>query len=55
MVATLAIQGTELIPKTPINSTVNGSVKKQSLLWDHIAIAELEALGERHLGCGHEV
>ena len=55
MVATLAIDGTELIPKSPINSTFNGAIKKQDLLWNHVAIAELEALGERHLGCGHEV
>ena len=55
MVATLATDGTELIPKVPINSTTHASIKKKSLLWDHIAIEELESLGERHLGCGHEV
>ncbi|RYP11817.1 hypothetical protein DL765_007583 [Monosporascus sp. GIB2] len=55
MVATLAMKGTELIPKAPVNATMFNHVKSRSLMWDHIAIEELEALGERHLGCGHEI
>lgn len=55
MVATLATDGTELIPKFPINGTLQSHMKTRSLLWNNIAIKELEAMGERHLGCGHDI
>lgn len=54
MVATLATDGTTLIPKFPINATMQSHIKTKSL-WNTVAIGELEALGERHLGCGHDV
>lgn len=51
MVAILSMEGHKLIPKNPINSTMS----IQSLERQPLNIAELEALGERHLGCGHDV
>lgn len=51
MVATLAMNGTSLIPKTPINATISlRSLERRTL-----DIEELQALGERHLGCGHDL
>lgn len=51
MVSILTTKGHELIPKTPINSTMSlRSLERRS-----IDIEELQALGERHLGCGHDL
>lgn len=51
MVAILSMEGHKLIPKTPINATMN----LQNLERQPINIEELQALGERHLGCGHDL
>jgi len=51
MVSILSMEGHKLIPKTPINSTMSlPSLESRSL-----DIEELQALGERHLGCGHDL
>ncbi|KAK8087637.1 hypothetical protein PG997_002598 [Apiospora hydei] len=55
MLATLSMDGTELIPKAPVNASMFENVRARSVGPDVIMIEELEALGERHLGCGHEV
>lgn len=55
MLAILSMDGAELIPKTPVNASMFESVRTRSVGPDVIMIEELEALGERHLGCGHEV
>jgi hypothetical protein len=54
MVSLLAMQGQELIPKTEVNES---TLSVRSLLRGHsvLNIEELEALGERHLGCGHDI
>ncbi|KAK4223430.1 putative aminopeptidase precursor [Podospora fimiseda] len=55
MLSVLSVDGTKLIPKTPINATMFAEIRTRSIGPDVIQIAELEALGERHLGCGHEI
>ncbi|KAK1569695.1 peptidase family M28 [Colletotrichum navitas] len=51
----LSLNGTELIPKTPANATMLMHLQSRGLENDIIQIEELEALGERHLGCGHDI
>uniref|UniRef100_L2FMY5 Peptide hydrolase n=1 Tax=Colletotrichum fructicola (strain Nara gc5) TaxID=1213859 RepID=L2FMY5_COLFN len=55
MVTVLSLNGTELIPKTSVNATMLSHLQTRSLEPDVIRIEELEALGERHLGCGHDI
>jgi hypothetical protein len=54
MVSILATKGTELIPKAPVNATMR-ALGGWKLGPDATQIAELEALGEKHLGCGHDI
>jgi hypothetical protein len=54
MVSILSMEGQDLIPKTIINETLS----LRSLYGrgaSVLNIEELEALGERHLGCGHDL
>ncbi|KAH7312733.1 aminopeptidase Y [Stachybotrys elegans] len=52
MVSILSMEGQDLIPKQIINETLSmRSLVGRSIL----NIEELEALGERHLGCGHDL
>lgn len=51
MVSILSMEGHKLIPKTPINSTMSLPNPESRTL----DIEELLALGERHLGCGHDL
>ncbi|KAJ0163829.1 Leucine aminopeptidase 2 [Colletotrichum tanaceti] len=51
----LSLNGTALIPKTSVNATMLSHLQSRSLGLDIIQIEELEALGERHLGCGHDI
>ncbi|GJC88884.1 leucine aminopeptidase 2 [Colletotrichum liriopes] len=51
----LSLNGTELIPKTLVNATMLTHLQSRSFEPDVIQIEELEALGERHLGCGHDI
>lgn len=64
MLATLAMNGTELIPKVLVrNATEFAGQGKRSLdlftrmsgVVDVVNVLEIEALGEMHLGCGHEI
>ncbi|KAK3314366.1 aminopeptidase Y [Apodospora peruviana] len=57
MLATLSMKGTALIPKTTINATMlaERNMRPFEPEADIVRIEELEALGERHLGCGHEI
>lgn len=55
MVTVLSLNGTELIPKMSVNATMLSHLQTRSLEPDVIRIEELEALGERHLGCGHDI
>ncbi|KAK3994303.1 leucine aminopeptidase 2 [Cladorrhinum sp. PSN332] len=55
MLSVLSVDGTKLIPKTPLNATMFSEIRTRSIGPDVIRIDELEALGERHLGCGHEI
>lgn len=55
MLTVLSLNGTTLIPKTAVNATMLTHLQSRSLEPDLIQIEELEALGERHLGCGHDV
>ncbi|KFA64602.1 hypothetical protein S40285_03936 [Stachybotrys chlorohalonatus IBT 40285] len=54
MVATLSLEGQDLIPKVIINETLSAR-SMPGLESSFINIEELEALGERHLGCGHDL
>ncbi|OLN97147.1 putative leucine aminopeptidase 2-like protein 1 [Colletotrichum chlorophyti] len=49
----LSLNGTALIPKFPVNATMH--LQSRDLVPEIIRIEELEALGERHLGCGHDI
>nr|XP_036579865.1 peptidase family M28 [Colletotrichum truncatum]KAF6787545.1 peptidase family M28 [Colletotrichum truncatum] len=51
----LSLNGTSLIPKTTVNATMLNTLQSRSIEHDVIRIEELEALGERHLGCGHDI
>ncbi|KAK1997652.1 peptidase family M28 [Colletotrichum falcatum] len=51
----LSLNGTELIPKTPVNATMLTHLQSRGLEHDIIRIEELGSLGERHLGCGHDI
>ena len=55
MLTVLSLNGTSLIPKTYLNSTISARSFIPDLGPDVVRIEELEALGERHLGCGHEI
>ncbi|KAK3374784.1 hypothetical protein B0H63DRAFT_562791 [Podospora didyma] len=55
MLTVLSLNGTSLIPKTYLNSTISARSFVPNLGPDVVRIEELEALGERHLGCGHEI
>ncbi|KAK1671238.1 peptidase family M28 [Colletotrichum godetiae] len=55
MLTVLSLNGTSLIPKAAVNATMLTHLQSRSLEPDLIQIEELEALGERHLGCGHDV
>ncbi|KAF9876571.1 hypothetical protein CkaCkLH20_05979 [Colletotrichum karsti] len=55
MVTVLSSNGTSLIPKTSVNATMLNHLQNRSLEPDMLRIEELEALGERHLGCGHDI
>lgn len=54
MLSVLSMKGTELIPKTPVNATM-AAIRMRDIVPDIVRIEELEALGERHLGCGHDI
>ncbi|OHW92567.1 peptidase family M28 protein [Colletotrichum incanum] len=45
----------QLIPQTSVNATMLTHLQSRSFEPDVIQIEELEALGERHLGCGHDI
>ena len=55
MISILSVDGTKLIPKTPINASMFAEIRTRDIGPDVIRIDELEAMGERHLGCGHEI
>ncbi|KAF6836565.1 peptidase family M28 [Colletotrichum plurivorum] len=55
MLTVLSLNGTSLIPKASVNATMLNHLQARSLEPDVIRIEELEALGERHLGCGHDI
>jgi hypothetical protein len=55
MVSILSLKGTELIPKTIVNES---ALEVRSMLRHGpmvLNIEELLALGEKHLGCGHDI
>jgi hypothetical protein len=53
MLSVLSMKGTKLIPKIPITPLAGVRIRDVGI--DVVRIEELEALGERHLGCGHEI
>lgn len=55
MLSVLSVDGTKLIPKSRLNATMFAEIRMRDVGPDVIRIEELEALGERHLGCGHEI
>ncbi|KAK4149358.1 leucine aminopeptidase 2 [Chaetomidium leptoderma] len=56
MLSVLSMTGTQLLPKSPpINATELASIRMRDVGSDVIRIEELEALGERHLGCGQVI
>lgn len=55
MVSILSMEGHELIPKVPVEESSLLAMRMVDLGPGFVDIAELEALGERHLGCGHDI
>ena len=56
MLSVLSMKGTQLIPKSPLlNPTALAGIRMRNVGPDIVRVEELEALGERHLGCGHEI
>jgi hypothetical protein len=56
MLSVLSMKGTQLIPKSPVlNATAFAGLLMRDVGPDTVRVEELEALGERHLGCGHEI
>lgn len=55
MLSVLSTKGTKMIPKTAVDATRFAAMRMQNAGPDVVRIEELEALGERHLGCGHEI
>lgn len=55
MISILSMKGHELIPKTPVAHADLGVLRTRDLGPGFVDIEELEALGERHLGCGHDL
>ncbi|KAK0614959.1 aminopeptidase Y [Bombardia bombarda] len=55
LLTVLSLNGTSLIPKSSINATMFADIRMRDVGPDIIRIEELEALGEKHLGCGHDV
>lgn len=49
------MEGHELIPKVPVNETTLGFMRKRDVGPNMLMIEELEAMGERHIGCGHDL
>jgi len=55
MISILSMKGHELIPKVPVEKESLAFMKRADFGPGFVDIAELEALGERHLGCGHDI
>lgn len=56
MLSILSMKGAQLIPKgTPIDDENFASIRMRDVGPNAFRIDELEAMGERHLGCGHEI
>ncbi|TDZ67613.1 putative leucine aminopeptidase 2 [Colletotrichum trifolii] len=55
MLTVLSLNGTSLIPKTSVNATMLNHLQARDVGTDVLFIEELEALGERHFGCGHDI
>ncbi|KAI0505452.1 peptidase family M28 [Xylaria bambusicola] len=54
-IAILSTDGPRIIPKTIVNATVANTLRTGVYGVDTIAFEDLSALGELHLGCGHEM
>ncbi|KAI3336260.1 peptidase family M28 [Ustulina deusta] len=54
-IAILSTDGPHIIPKTTINATIANTWRTSAFNVDTIAFEDLGAIGESHLGCGHEV
>ncbi|RWA10240.1 hypothetical protein EKO27_g4885 [Xylaria grammica] len=54
-IAILSTDGPRIIPKTIINATITDTWRTAAFNVDTIDFDNLGALGETHLGCGHEV
>lgn len=55
MLSVLSVDGTKLIPKTKQKASMFAAIRMRDVGPDVVRIEELEALGERHLGCGHDI
>jgi hypothetical protein len=56
MLSILSMKGAQLIPKgTPIDDDNFASIRMRDVGPDIFRIDELQAMGERHLGCGREI
>jgi hypothetical protein len=56
MLSILSMKGAQLISKgAPIDNDNFASIRMRDVGPDVFRIQELEAMGERHLGCGHEI
>ncbi|KAJ2994664.1 hypothetical protein NUW58_g1496 [Xylaria curta] len=54
-IAILSTDGPRIIPKTTINATIANTWRANAFGAETAALGDLGALGELHLGCGHEI
>lgn len=55
MISILSMKGHILIPKSFVDEAKLGMMRTNDFAPQFVDFAELEALGERHLGCGHDI
>ncbi|KLU82222.1 leupeptin-inactivating enzyme 1 [Magnaporthiopsis poae ATCC 64411] len=51
----LSVNGTSLIPKTLVDETKLAEVRKRTLMPSFMQLEDLQAMGETHMGCGHDI
>ncbi|KAI1196796.1 peptidase family M28 [Nemania serpens] len=54
-IAILSTDGPRILPKTKINATMADTWRIAAFATDTLAPGDLDAVGETHFGCGHEV
>ncbi|KAL8297750.1 hypothetical protein RB600_002665 [Gaeumannomyces tritici] len=51
----LSLNGTSLIPKTLVDESKLAEMRKSTLMPTFMQLEDLQAMGETHMGCGHDI